>query len=170
MGFGIKADVVPCLEYRKYKRFPSLETSDYTPGISFYKMDGESLENIISYPKPHLDNCSVKNDVLDGKFKNMVRVFKNLRLELIQAGAIQDKDVCGYYIENMLYNCREICYQGNYDQIFLSILNNVYNDHQKGNLLSYECPNEEQLLFSDTEWTIEKAIRFVEQCYLYYTS
>jgi len=169
VGFWIKADVVPCFEYRKYKRFPSLQWSEYVPWIHFYSVDGDNLEDIYSFPKPHINSCTIKNKYTDWKFKDMVRIFKNLSVILEKEWVIGDKDACGYHIENMLYNCREICYEWTYTEIFLNILNNVHDDNEKWILASYECANEEDLLFKGGWWELEKALNFVQQCYLYYT-
>ena len=49
MGSGrLSADIIPCLQYRKYRRFTSATKDDYVEGILFIKPMGEC---VVNYPR-----------------------------------------------------------------------------------------------------------------------
>lgn len=95
----LSADVVPCLQYRKYRRFRSTRDQDYVEGMTFYSLpDGRQ---IVNYPKPHYNNGVAKNGatVTNGWYKPTVRMFKNARTYLEDTRAISPALAPSYFLE-----------------------------------------------------------------------
>jgi len=73
----VNADVIPCLQYRKYSRFVSIGNEDYHEGILYWTVSERN--EIISYPKNHHNKMTEKNQSTNQWFKRTVRIFKNAR-------------------------------------------------------------------------------------------
>lgn len=103
-GGRLPADVVVCLEYRKYSRFISPFDEKFIGGMTFSVLSENRW--IVSYPKLHDENCEKKNSksATDGWYKPMVRIFKNARTYLIENNEIFDSLAPSYFIEGLLYN------------------------------------------------------------------
>lgn len=115
------ADIVVCCEYRDYKNFTKTSNEDYDSGIIFFTTEDD--EEIVNFPKLHFDNGAVKNQRTGGKYKPVIRIFKNMKSLLKQKGIISDKFAPSYYIENLLYNVPDKLYEGDYGTILVNILN-----------------------------------------------
>jgi hypothetical protein len=155
----VNADVVPCFEYRDYERFLSYSQQKYRPGIKFYNTDTDEV--IINYPEQHKTNCEAKNKDTEGNFKSIVRVFKNFKRELVSGGVIDEKTAPSYFIENMIYNCTPHCFNGNYSEMVLQVLQFLSNDLKSGRIASYVCANEKDMLFGNKTWAVESATLFI---------
>lgn len=160
----IDADIVPCFEYRKYKRFHSIHDSEYYAWIKLF--DTWDWTEIINFPKMHLENCTSKNTATDGNFKSMIRAFKRIKEELISKSMIQEDLVSSYNIENLLYNCTDHCFSGNTLDNFLEILEFIYLSYKNWTLSSFICANEQFKLFDN--WDTESAIQFILSCHEFY--
>jgi hypothetical protein len=81
------ADVVPAFQFRRYTSYfgPSNET--YIKGIQFFDSSGNA---IINYPKLHIEYGEWKNATLrtNGNYKPIVRIFKNIKRQLIEQNRI----------------------------------------------------------------------------------
>ena len=104
----LNADVVPCVTYRNYKY-----NSNYNSGITFWTKHNVQ---IINYPKLHLQNGSDKNSQCSQKYKPCVRIFKNARNAV-------NSNFSSYFLECMLYNVPNNCFNGSYSNIFYNVLN-----------------------------------------------
>jgi len=58
--YHVKADVVPALQYRNYAAISSLDRNRFVEGIKFYSRNGQT---VINYPKIHLENGKIKEDL-----------------------------------------------------------------------------------------------------------
>ena len=94
-GTILNADIIVCASYRYFHDYPN-----YIEGIKFY--DGNGKE-IISFPKKHKDNMTSKNKS-SPNFKSTVRIFKNLKTELIKEGFINEENASSYFVESLIYN------------------------------------------------------------------
>jgi len=71
-----KADVLPCIAFRRYYRFNSLIDQSFDEGICFYDKGGMRISN---YPGQHCENLTKKHQSSGERLKPMIRVVKNLR-------------------------------------------------------------------------------------------
>ena len=92
------ADIVPCLQHRRYwQDFPG----NYMRGIAFWTEDGEE---VVNFPERHrIQGAQYQNDT-NGNYKPTIRIFKNLRNELLEQGHVEKEQVPSYFIECLLSN------------------------------------------------------------------
>ena len=79
------ADVVAAAQYRRYYTFPSASGATYAEGICFFLTDGTQ---IVNYPRQHSANCTAKHQATNEWFKPTVRILKNIRRAMVDAGLI----------------------------------------------------------------------------------
>ncbi len=155
----VDADVVPCLQYRIYKRFLSYTDQRFVEGMRFYDTSDDT--EIINYPKKHLENCESKNVDTSGKFKDLVRIYKNMRNNLIDHGHLDEKTAPSYFIENLLYNCTSPCFDGSYTDCMLKSLQFILDAIEAGRITGFICANEQDTLFSPKTWNLDDLIKFI---------
>nr|MDD3720805.1 nucleotidyltransferase [Candidatus Gracilibacteria bacterium] len=155
----VDADVVPCFQYRVYKKFISVDNCHFVEGIKFLNTNDNT--EIINFPKVHYENGCSKNDDTDGKYKSMVRVFKNIKRDMVEKGLIDDNIAPSYFIENLIYNCTSHCFDGNYSESTLKIFQFLLDSIKQDRLKSFLCVNEQDMLFSNKTWNLADAIRFI---------
>lgn len=160
----LSADVVVCLQYRKYLRFRSTSEQRYVEGIAVYAL----RENrwVINFPKLHYDNGTSKNAQYktNGWYKPTVRVFKNARTYLVDKGVIAGTLVPSYFLECLLYNVPDEHFGSNYQKTFLSVIEWLVNSFSNGRYQNFLCQNELLPLFGDTpeQWPANKAVKLLK--------
>ncbi len=162
----VDADVVPCFQYRLYKKFISYDNQTYVEGMRFF--DTSNDKEIINFPKLHLKNCESKNVDTQGKFKDMVRIYKNMRNNLIEKKLLGEDIAPSYFIENLLYNCSSPCFDGSYGNCMIGTLQFILDAIQTGRISGFVCANEQDNLISLKTWNIENLSIFLNQIASYY--
>jgi hypothetical protein len=151
------ADLVVCMQYRKYKSFQGPGEESFVEGIVFYEQAGRE---IINFPKIHYDNGVEKNSEsrTNGWYKPTVRVFKNARTYLIGKGALLETIAPSYFLECLAYNVPDDAFRLNFQSIFYNVLNWLQN----AKFTELLCQNNQQPLFGDTseQWSIDSAKDF----------
>jgi hypothetical protein len=94
------ADVVVCYQYRTYQQFDPQKPNDCTLGIIIPSASGD----IINYPKLHSANLTELQQATVSMFKPMVRIFKNMRSQMVEEGMLRDGTAPSYYLEGLFYN------------------------------------------------------------------
>lgn len=153
----LPADIVVCLQYRKYQRFLSQSYEQYVEGIILYTVRENRI--VINFPKSHYDNGVEKNASTNGWYKPTVRVFKNARTYLINKNIIEESLAPSYFIECLICNVPNNAFGRNYQETFC----NVVNWLAKADFNSFVCQNGQLLLFGDSseQWSINAAKQFV---------
>lgn len=153
-------DLVPCFQYRKHYGRVEYE---YYEGIAIRTLNGEL---IINYPKQHRENGEQKNK--RSGYKNMVRIFKNIRNNLVDEGIIDENLAPSYFIECLIYNVPDDKFNENN---FRSILCNCLNWLWKNDLQYLKCQNGITNLFGDenTQWDYLNYKRFIKEVIKYVT-
>lgn len=162
----VEADVVPCLQFRLYKRFISHDNQSFVEGMKFF--DTSDNKEIINFPKIHLENCESKNVDTEGKFKDLVRIYKNMRNGLIESGVIGEDIAPSYYIENLLYNCTSPCFDGSYGNCMITSLQFIFDAIQSGRITGFVCANEQDTLISEKTWNLDNLIIYMKAMADYY--
>lgn len=114
-GSRRSADVVPCYQYRRYRRFISTSDQLYIPGVIF---PTGSTGEIINYPKLHSENCTARHQEAGQWLKPMVRIVKNIRTKLVDDGVISKDTALSYYLECMLCNAPNENFGNSYQDTF----------------------------------------------------
>ncbi|MFZ3031751.1 MAG: nucleotidyltransferase [Candidatus Moraniibacteriota bacterium] len=164
----IEADVIPCLQFRLYKRFISYDKQSFIEGIKFF--DTSDNTAIINFPKIHLRNCEAKNVDTEGKFKDLVRIYKNIRNDLMEDGVIGEDIAPSYYIENLLYNCTSPCFDGSYGNCMITSLQFIFDAIETGRITGFICANEQDALIDKKTWNLGDLISFMNALGNYYIS
>jgi len=97
--YRIDADVVPCLEHRRYMGTPQYHW--YEAGTELRPDNGG---RIINWPKQNYRNGVAKNDATGRGFKGVTRILKRLRYELIDEGYTIAEAIPSYLIECLVWN------------------------------------------------------------------
>jgi hypothetical protein len=152
----LRADVVVCIQYRKYPEYPRDE-NDFIEGMTFYVPSEERW--VINYPKIHYKNGVEKNKKTGGWYKPTVRMFKNARTYLVDRGVIPDDLAPSYFLECLLYNVPNDKFGGSFQATFCNIINWLRN----ADLTQFVCQNEQLPLFGDSpeQWSVRKAQSFI---------
>ncbi len=162
----VNADIVPAFQYRVYKKFYSISDYDYIEWIKLYNT--ETNEVIINFPKAHYENCKKKNKDTKGNFKSMVRIFKNLKKELVGNSIISKKTAPSYFIENLIYNCTTQCFYGIYQEQVLKILKFLLDAIKENRINNFYCANEQDNLFDNHTWNLKDATTFMSEVVKFY--
>lgn len=159
-GSRLTADVVPCLEYRRFTRFVSPEDRSYVPGIVFYAE--RDFRRIINFPKVHLHNGEDKNQAArtGGRFKPVVRMFKNARTAAVDRGLLDYGKTPSYFLECFVYNASDASFGSTLTSSYVSVLRDVTSQ----NWALLQCENEQLPLIGDTpeQWSQPDAIATVD--------
>lgn len=158
----VNADVVPCF---KMKRFAN-ETQVEAEGIQFYADDGNEIN---SFPEQHYTNGVAKRAATGQMYKKIVRIFKKVRSELIEANTISDKLVSSFLIECLVYNVpNDHFITGSYKQTLKNVITRIYNDMDdvaKGG--EYVEVSGLKWLFRGTSRSMSDAKDFMLKCWQY---
>ena len=162
-------DVVPSWYFRdyKYKYVPLL----YTKGIVLWS---ENSEKVINYPIQHYDNGVNKNDRTRRRYKRLVRIIKNLKIEMEESGYYNNPNITSFLIESLVYNMPDSnflieneCYDWN--DIVKNFILFIYGS-TKENCNDYELwkeVSEELPLMRNHKWTKKDVFDFVVRLFGY---
>ena len=152
------ADVIPALTYKLYGAFPSSEGQKFTEGICFDTNEGKT---VVNFPKEHQQSLIEKSNSTNGNFKETVRMFKNLKDELIEKGLLPEHSAKSYFIENLLFNVPDNLFSGLYKDRFHNVLENLITDFNSGKVNNYYCANKVHKLLADNTWHIDSMKQFL---------
>lgn len=153
----LPADVVACMQYRKYKHFRSLSDQNYVEGMVFYTLRED--RKVINFPKVHYQNGTKKNGKTSGWYKPTIRIFKNARTHLVTKGIISKELAPSYFLECLLYNVPDVKFTSNHQDTFCNVINWVL----EADMNSFVCQNEQVYLFGNTpeQWSSTSAKEFL---------
>ena len=151
----LNADAVPCIAYRHY-----LNLSSFTKGITFWTQC--SNEQVINYPKLHIQNGSHKNRGTHKCYKPTVRMFKNVRERILANKPLLEGHFPSYFVECLLYNVPNDCFSNRFADTYCNVVNFLLNSQ---NIAEFWCQNGQMPLFGDfsTQWNITQAQDFINQ-------
>jgi hypothetical protein len=152
------ADVVPAIEFRKYAHFNHRDDLSAHWGIQFHDLSGRA---IINYPKYHIERGEDKNSQnrTAGKYKQVVRIFKNLRDHLVDNNLITKEEAPSYFVECALHNVPDALFAGDFSSSIPNILTHLLNrPHHE-----LYCQNRVTMLIGtdDTQWSPSNYNKFV---------
>lgn len=144
----LPADVVVCIQYRKYIS----DLSKFYKGMTFW-VPSESRW-VINYPKSHYNNGVNKNQNTSLWYKRAVRILKNSR------GHISRDATPSYFLECMIYNVPDPKFGGSYQDTFCEVVDWL----NQANLDDFVCQNGHHKLFGLTpeQWNTNGAKSFIQ--------
>jgi hypothetical protein len=158
-GYGARrdADVIAAMEYRRYYMFSSQSDFAADTGICFFANNGAF---IINFPKQHLSGCTAKHQATSAMFKPLIRIFKNMRRHLVDAGSISRDVAPGYFIECLLYNVPDVFFRGTYSEACRASLQWLLDANRN----DFDRPDRQAKLFGDRivpSWDPTKCDQFL---------
>ena len=93
----VKVDVVPTWIHRWY-----LADGKCDVGVVLFSDTGNE---VVNYPKQHIQNGISKNDSTYRRYKKMVRIFKKVRLKMKEEQYYNDENITSFLIECLVWNC-----------------------------------------------------------------
>ena len=145
----LNADIIPCLQYRKYSSFNLSNHSDFVEGMKFWTV--RENKEIINYPKVHKKNGEDKNAEhrTDEKYKDLVRIFKNIRSKLVDDLVFDAKVAPSYFVECAVYNAPDEHFQDLYELSVESVLDFFLRKCDAARLVT---ASHQHLLFGPEPW------------------
>ena len=113
---SLAADVVVCANHRTYTG-----PSAYMEGIMLNAL--QDKRRIVNYPKLHYRNGAAKGNRTWDRYKRTVRMFKSARNRLLSEGRLRRGAAPSYFLECLLYNAPDRCYQVSSQETYASIVN-----------------------------------------------
>ena len=161
----LDSDVVVCNTYKKYLKNNGSRNLAAIKGIIF--TDNDNGNRIINYPKVHYDNGVNKNQNLrtNGNYKSTVRIFRNIKANLVISGKINSSLAPSYFIECLIYNGKDNCFsQNTYQLRVYELLKQFISDFADNSVNNYVCQNEQRWLFGNgnQQWNKDDAKQFLE--------
>lgn len=136
------ADVLVCAKHRTYYTYPTVGTPTTREGVVFWTTAGEE---IVNYPKQHLENCTAKHQDTAQLYKRNVRIFKNMRNKMINDGLIADGLAPSYFLEGLLWNVPNQLFQMPYQTAVSNAIQFVLNADRS----QFTCANGYHWLLRD---------------------
>ncbi|CAA6808924.1 MAG: Nucleotidyltransferase [uncultured Campylobacterales bacterium] len=157
----VEADAVPAFQYRNYKIINSTDENSFVEGIKFYS---STQDEVINYPKKHIENGKNKNTATQRRYKRTARIFKRIRHQMIQDNIPVKKCISSFLIESLLFNVDnfQFIYDKPWNNKIKDIIKYLYDDDKS----NYTEVSEKLNLFDDTrKWDIDSVDNFLKQMY-----
>ncbi len=113
-NYHVEADAVPAFQYRNYKYKNSTNPEKFIEGIKFHTITDGKKNEIINYPKIHIENGKTKNTETQRSYKRTVRIFKRIRYRMIDEKIPVNSGITSFLLECLLWN----------------VPNSFYNDYE----------------------------------------
>ncbi|WP_391117384.1 nucleotidyltransferase [Psychrobacillus sp. L3] len=159
-----EADVVPCIQYRKYIDYGySTDSQIFLEGMKFYTT--EENREVINYPKRHYSYGAEKNQQTGEMYKKTIRIFKNIKSRLVTSGKLDRNTAPSYFVENLLYNVpNDKFIRNDFSQTVFNLLK--WLGDNRNNLSSCICQNKTIILFgvAQEQWNEIDARKFINEC------
>lgn len=159
-----EADVLPCVQYRRYLKFNGVHDERHVDGVCFFTPDGTQ---IINYPELHSANMTARHQASKSWLKPIVRVAKNIRNAMVKDGYLEKGLAPSYYLEGLFYNVPLECFGTDYASSFTESINWLL----KADRSKFLCANEQYyLLFEDSPvtWRAQKCTAFLDALVAYW--
>jgi len=155
----LDADVVPCVQFKDYRKDESVRLPTPHVGITFWTRNDN--RQIINYPKQHYENGVAKNKRVNYRLKPNVRVFKNLQNYCVDNNLLAAGVAPSYFVSCLIYNAPDAAFRPAHSDTMLAILNWLHDltDDQWDKLVSQ---NELYYLCRDAPdlWPLKNAKAF----------
>lgn len=168
--YRVNADVVPCLQYRKYRSFSEENYCNFVEGMKFWTTCQRPNREIVNFPKVHLENGQNKNIRTSTMYKGLVRVVKNIKRQLIENYALDPGTAPSYFIECILYNVPDNYYfQNNFKMSLEMAYDFILRRCDLGKLITV---SHQHFLFGTEpwQWNLPDAKTFFDTAEKFYLS
>lgn len=160
--YRIDADVIPCLEHRRYS-----SRDRYITGV---ESRSDQNERIINWPEQHYNNGVAKNDSTNRAFKSAVRILKNAKNDMVDNGSLTDDSISSFLIECLVWNVPNDAFnRTTWTSLTRSVLATLFNATLKQeDCAEYAEVSDLKWLFKgQTKWTYQTAHAFLDKAWRY---
>jgi hypothetical protein len=160
------ADVVACIEHRRYER-RSDGGLTYEAGVAIFPANGGL---IVNWPEQHYAHGTKKNQDTGQSFKRVVRIIKNLRNQMADEGVAAAEPIPSYLIECLVWNVpNEGFVHKTFSEDIRYVLAHLFNETINDDTSKeWGEVNELKYLFRPGQpWTREQAHSFVDAAWDY---
>ncbi len=166
--YHVEADAVPSFQYRNYKYLNSTDPDVFVEGVKFFSKLGQE---VINYPKLHIENGKSKNNNTQRRFKRLVRIFKRIRYKMADDGQPVNSSISSFLLECLLWNVPNSIFN-NYDtwtdRIKQSIIFLYNNTKEEKNCKEWGEVSEMFYLFhSGRKWDVKTVNNYLIQLWNY---
>lgn len=164
-SYHVNADVVPAFQYRNFEIINSIDPEKYIEGIKYFSSTGEQ---VINYPKDHIENGKQKNIDTSHKYKKLVRIMKHVRNEMVDKGMVNGDKITSFLIECLIWNLpNEIITNSNtWEAAVQNSIAYLWNKINTNQHKEWGEVSERLYLFhSKRKWTAEETINFLYVMY-----
>jgi len=158
-GRYCNADVIASFTYRHYGMFERIDKQDFKEGMCFITNDGEFIRD---FPKLHYDALIKKSEATNGTFKETVRMFKNIRDDLIDRRVLYPDVAKSYFVENLLYFLPDSCFIGTRLKVFEQVILLLMKFSELNMIRNFKCANGVDPLFGENNWQYAYAQLFFD--------
>lgn len=104
----VNADVIACFTHQRYINYSDIDPD--ATGIHFFTEKGQEVFN---FPRQHHQNGEDKNSPArtNGKYKDAVRIYKNINSKLIDGGFLKEGEIPSHFIECLVWNAPDYCFK-----------------------------------------------------------
>lgn len=165
-SYHVEADAVVAFMLKNYYLINSRNADKYIEGIRFISNSGITVSN---YPKDHIANGIQKNNATNYEYKKLVRIFKRLRNEMVDAGLADGEKITSFLIECLVWNVPNNIITGysNWTTILRQAIIYLYNAINDNKHLEWGEVSEHLYLFKARKWTDEDAKFFLLNLWKY---
>jgi predicted nucleotidyltransferase len=158
----VHADIIPSFTHNCY----ATATVVKHKGIHFVTDAGVDTFN---YPEQHHDNGEAKNVRTKGKFKDIVRILKNIKYDLVDADIMKEKDMPSYFIESLVWNLSDPVFYGAQNSTILrSALIQLYSDMKNAKRAGkYREIHNLRYLLPATGYSAQQAQTFIKHAWVH---
>lgn len=164
-SYHVNADVVPAFQYRDFKIINSINPQKYIEGIKYLSSTGEQ---VINYPKDHIENGKQKNIDTNHEYKKLVRIMKHIRNEMVDKGIVNGDKITSFLIECLIWNLpndiitNSNTWAGTVQKSIVYLWNKINdNQHKEWGEVSERL----YLFHSNRKWTAEETKSFLSDMY-----
>ncbi|MFH1706137.1 MAG: nucleotidyltransferase [Patescibacteria group bacterium] len=149
----LNADIIPCLQHRKYSSFNTSNHSDFVEGMKFWT--ARENKEIVNYPKVHKKKGEDKNAEhrTNQKYKDLVRIFKNIKSKLADNQTLDPAIAPSYFVECAIYNAPDNHFQNLYGNSVEGVLDFLLRNCDADRLVT---ASHQHLLFGSEPWQWNK--------------
>ncbi|MBO6129721.1 MAG: nucleotidyltransferase [Pseudobutyrivibrio sp.] len=161
-SYHVKADVVPAFQLRNYRSIKSTNPNKYVEGIWFEAKDNQIVSN---YPKDHIQNGRNKNKSTSRKYKELVRIMKHIRNDMVDDGKCNRDSISSFLIECLVWNIPNslIIRYDSWQECTKKAISYLYEHIKAGESKDWGEVSEHLYLFHNgRKWTREDVLRYLE--------
>ena len=160
--YDINVDVVPT---RKYKR---LDPNNIIEGVTLFT--DNTNQQIINYPKQHIENGKNKNSDTHKRFKWLTRIYKRIRYKMIDDGVIISNNITSFLLECLVWNVPNHIFNdwNTWTERLQESMKHLYNEIKNNKCKDWGEVSELLYLFhSSRKWSEQDVLDYLEQMWGY---